>query len=78
MSESQASVSLESLLQTISALSPKEKLKLFEVLHEQLEQAEESFYEKDPDIKAQIHEARVAYRAKDYVTAEEYISGKRS
>jgi hypothetical protein len=70
------SVTFDSLLQSILKLPPAEKLKIMEVLHEQLEQAEEELYESDPTIQAQIREARLAYQAKDYVTLDEYLAGK--
>jgi ElaB/YqjD/DUF883 family membrane-anchored ribosome-binding protein len=72
-------VPIDSLLESISALSPKEKLRIFEALHEELERAEEELYESDPSIQAQIREARAAYQVKDYVTLEDYTarSGKK-
>lgn len=69
-------MTFDSLLQSILKLPPAEKLKIMEVLHEQLEQAEEELYESDPTIQAQIREARLAYQAKDYVTLDEYLAGK--
>jgi ElaB/YqjD/DUF883 family membrane-anchored ribosome-binding protein len=67
-------VPLDSLLESISALSPKEKLQIFEALHKELEQAEEELYESDPAIQAQIREARAAYQARDYVTLDDYAA----
>ncbi|TSA16819.1 hypothetical protein D4R75_13055 [bacterium] len=72
-----ASVSFESLLQSIAKLSSSDKLKIMEALNEQLEQAEEDLYESDPSIQAQIREARVAYAAKNYVTLDDYLAGKK-
>lgn len=70
------SIPLESLLESISALSPREKLQIMQALHEQLEHAEEEYYESDPQIQAEIREARLAYQAKDYTTIDEYIARK--
>ena len=70
------SVSFESLLQSIERLSSSDKLKIMEALNEQLEQAEEDLIERDPSVKAQIRDARAAYAAKNYVTLDEYLSGK--
>lgn len=79
MSQSTVSLNIpfESLLESISALSPKEKLKVFEALYQQLEQAEEELYGGDPTIQAQIQEARAAYYTKNYVTLDEYAARKR-
>jgi hypothetical protein len=67
-------VPIESLLESISALPPKEKLHIFEALHEELERAEEEVYQSDPKIQAQIREARAAYQARDYVTLDDYAA----
>lgn len=70
-------IPFDSLLESIAALSRKEKLQIFEALHEQLERAEEELYESDPAIQAQIRDARLAYQANNYVTLEDYAARKR-
>jgi ElaB/YqjD/DUF883 family membrane-anchored ribosome-binding protein len=70
-------VSIDTILRSISALSPEEKVKIMEALHEQLEQAEEDLYERDPQMQAEMKEARVAYSTKNYVTLDDYMTRDR-
>jgi hypothetical protein len=57
--------------------SLKDKLRLWELLDEQIAQAEEEAWEQDPTVQAEIREARAAYQAGDYVTIDEYIARRR-
>jgi len=70
-------VSFESLMDSVSKLNLKEKLRLWELLERQIAQADEDLLEQDPQIKAEIEEARAAHQAQDYMTIDEYIAKKR-
>lgn len=50
------------------------KRRLWELLDEQIAQAEERVWEQDPTIQAEIREARAAYQTGDYVTIDEYAA----
>ena len=65
-------IPFETLVETISRLSLKDKARLSEILYEQIEQEEEDILEQDPEIRVQIDEALAAYEAGDYITLEEY------
>jgi hypothetical protein len=66
-------IPFESLVDSVTALSLKDKLRLWELLDEQIAQAEEEAWEQDPTVQAEIREARAVYQAGDYVTIDEYI-----
>ena len=70
-------VPFDTILRSVSALSSEEKLKIMEALHVQLEQAEEDLYEQDPQIQAEIREARVAYDTKNYIMLNDYLARDR-
>lgn len=67
-------IPFESLVTSIGGLSLKDKLRLWELLNEQLAQMEEEMYDQDPVICSEIREARAAYQAGDYETIDEYIA----
>ncbi len=71
-------IPFDSLVESITNLSPKEKLQLWRLLNEQIAQMEEELLEQDPLIQAQIQEAREAYHAGDYLTIEEYLARHRT
>ena len=71
-------IPFEALVDSIAQLNLRDKLKLWELLNEQLAQAEEEVWEQDPKIRAEIREARSAYEAGDYVTIDEYIAQRRT
>jgi len=68
------SVPFESLLESVTNLSPQDKLRLWRILNEQIAQWEEEILEEDPLVRAEIQEAREAYLRGDYITLEEYIA----
>jgi hypothetical protein len=68
------SVPFESLLESVTNLSPRDKLRLWRVLNEQIAQWEEEILQEDPLVRAEIQEAREAYLRGDYLTLEEYIA----
>jgi hypothetical protein len=53
------------------------EIRLWELLEEQIAQAEEEAWEQDPTVQAEIREARAAYRSGDYVIIDEYIAQRR-
>ena len=70
-------VSFEALVKAISALSLKDKNRLYEILYEQIEQEEEHLMEQDPEVRAEMEQARAELEAGKYVTFDEY-DAKRS
>jgi hypothetical protein len=69
-------IPFESLVDAISSLGLEEKRRLWQLLDEEITQAEEDLLEEDPTIKAEIQEARSAYKTGDYQTIEEYIANR--
>lgn len=67
-------IPFDSLVESITNLSPREKVRLWRLLNEQIAQMEEEWMEQDPVIRAQIQEAREAYALGDYITLEEYLA----
>jgi len=67
-------IPFDALVQSITELDIDKKRRLWELLEEELAQAEEEHWEQDPVVRAEIREARAAYEAGDYVTLEEYIA----
>ncbi|MBU0491198.1 MAG: hypothetical protein KKA73_16080 [Chloroflexi bacterium] len=68
------SIPFESLVDSIIRLSLQDKLRVWELLDEQVAQAEEDLWEHDPAVLTEIREARAAYQAGEYVTLGEYIA----
>jgi hypothetical protein len=71
------SIPFESLIECIEKLNTQEKIRLWEILDEQISQIEDDLLEQDPIIKAEIQEARNAYQMGDYITIDEYVSKRR-
>ncbi len=67
-------IPFESLVDSVTELSLRDKLRLWELLDEQIAQAEEEVWEQDPTVQAEIREARAAYQAGDYETIDEYVA----
>ena len=68
------SIPFKSLIDSVAELSLEDKRRLWELLEEQIAQAEEETWERDPTVQAEIQEARAAYQAGEYVTIDEYIT----
>ncbi len=66
-------VPFDSLAESISRLDLREKLKILRMLDEQIAQAEEELYEQDPQISAEIRDARAAYKAGDFKRIDDYL-----
>ena len=67
-------ISFESLVNAIASLSLEEQRKLWQILDEQIAEAEDKLLEEDPNAQAEIEEARTAYQVGDYLTLDEYIA----
>lgn len=66
-------VPFESIVNAMASLSLEEKRKLVEILEDSIFEAEEDF-ENDPEILAEVEEAREAYRQGEHKTIQEYIA----
>jgi len=71
------SIPFESLVESIKELSLDEKYRLWELLEEQIAQAEEEMLERDPSVQAEIRAARAEYQSGDYETIDEYIARRK-
>lgn len=71
-------IPFDSLIESIEQLSLEEKRRLWELLDEQIAQAEEELWERDARIQAEIDEARAAYATGDYVTVDEYLAQRQN
>lgn len=67
-------VSLESLIEAIATLDLGVKRKLMEIIEAQIFESEEESMENDPEVLAEVEEARKAYQIGDYQTIQEYIT----
>lgn len=67
-------ISFESLVNAIASLGLEEQRKLWQILNEQIAEAEDKLLEEDPNAQAEIEEARTAYQLGDYLTLDEYIA----
>lgn len=67
-------IPFEALVNSVTELSFEDKRRLWELLEEQIAQAEEELWEQDPTIQAEIQESRAAYQSGDYLTIDEYIA----
>jgi hypothetical protein len=72
----QLQIPFESLVNAIASLDLAEKRQLLEMLEDQLFEAEEESIEQDPNVLAEIEEARNAVKAGDYQTLQEYITAR--
>jgi len=66
-------VSFESLVEAVTSLSLEDKRKLADILEDAIFEAEEDF-ENDPEVLAEVEEARKDYREGNYQTIQEYIT----
>ena len=62
-------ISFESLADCIKKLDIDDKIRLWELLEEQLE--------RDLTVQSEISEARTAYEKGDYITIDEYIKKRK-
>lgn len=67
-------ISFELLVNAIASLGLEEKRKLWQILDEQIAEAEDNLLEEDPNAQAEIEEARTAYQVGDYLTLDEYMA----
>ena len=71
------SVPFESLVNSITNLALKDKLRLWRLIEEQIALAEEDALDQDPVVLSEIREAHAAYRAGDYMTIDDYVAQPR-
>ena len=69
-------VSLESLIEAIATLDLGVKRKLMEIIEDQIFESEEESMENDPEVLAEVEEARKAYQIGVYQTIQEYITNQ--
>lgn len=69
-------VSFESLIEAITSLSLEQKRELVDILEEQMIETEEDLAEQNPQVVAEIAEARKAYKEGDYKTIQEYLANR--
>lgn len=69
-------VSLESLIEAIATLDLGVKRKLMEIIEDQIFESEEESMENDPEVLAEVEEARKAYQIGNYQTIQEYITNQ--
>ncbi len=72
----QIQIPFESLIEAITSLDIEKKRQLLEVLEDLVFEAEEDLIEKDPQVLAEIEEARKAYQKGDYQSIQEYIANQ--
>lgn len=70
------SIPLNLLTEVFANLTLREKYQLLEILETQIAEAEEEAWEKDPTVRREIHEARVAYQTGQYMTIDEYVKNQ--
>ncbi|OKH37037.1 hypothetical protein NIES2119_14545 [[Phormidium ambiguum] IAM M-71] len=68
-------VPFESLVEAITSLDLEKKRQLLEILEDSMFESEESL-EQEPQVLAEIEEARKAYSKGDYQTIQEYIASQ--
>ncbi|MDY6804881.1 MAG: hypothetical protein SXA11_13890 [Cyanobacteriota bacterium] len=66
-------IPFESLVEAIASLELEKKLQLWQLLEAEIADAED-LLENDPVVRAEVEDARRAYRQGDYQTIDEYIA----
>ncbi len=66
-------ISLDTLIQAMSALDLKAKRQLLEVIEQQVFEAEEADYQEDDATTAEIEAVRLEYRQGEFTTIDEFI-----
>jgi hypothetical protein len=73
----QITISFDALIEAISTLSLTDKQRLLDALEEQVAQAEEAAWERDPAVRAEMQASRDEIMAGDYVTLDDYLDDER-
>ncbi|BAU10895.1 hypothetical protein LEP3755_13870 [Leptolyngbya sp. NIES-3755] len=68
-------IPFESLVKAVASLSLEDKRKLADILEDAIFGAEEDL-ENDPEVLAEVEEARKNYQEGNYRTIQEYIASK--
>ena len=63
-------IPFDALIEAVTGLTAQEKLRLMDVLDEQLAELEDE----DPAVRAAMAEALAEYEAGDYVTLDDYLA----
>jgi hypothetical protein len=72
----QIKIPFESLIEAIKCLDLEKQRQLLEILEDLVFEVEEDLIEQNPQIIAEVEEARQAYQKGDYQTIQEYITGQ--
>jgi gamma-glutamyl phosphate reductase len=72
----QLGITFESLVEAIASLDLEKKHQLLEILEDLLFEAEEDLLEQNPQVVAEIEEARQAYQMGDYQTIQQYLASQ--
>ena len=70
-------MSIEILIEAVSALDIDQKHKLADILDRQILEHEDEHYEESKETIAEIATAKAEYAAGDYVTYDEYVSSRK-
>ncbi len=73
----QITISFDALIVSIRTLNLAEKQRLLDILEEQVAQAEETAWEQDPAVRAEMQASRGEIAAGAYVTLDEYLDDER-
>jgi len=69
-------ISLDALIQAVSALNIDAKRQLLEVIEQQVFEAEEAEYEEDSEPKAEIEAVQVEYSRGEFMTLDQFIESE--
>ena len=72
----QLKITFETLVEAIASLDLEKKHQLLEILEDLLFEAEEDLLEQNPQVVAEIEEARKAYQMGDYQTIQQYMASQ--
>jgi len=73
----QLNIPFDSLVNAITALDIEEKVKLLNLLETEISQLEEDHLEDNPTVLQEIEEARMAYRAGEYQTLDQFMAARK-
>ena len=73
----QISITFDALIEAVSKLNLADKQRLLDILEQQVAEAEESAWEQDPAVRAEMQASRDEIAAGDYVTLDDYLDEQR-
>lgn len=71
------SITFDALIEAVSKLNLADKQRLLDILEQQVAEAEESAWEQDPAVRAEMQASRDEIAAGDYVTLDDYLDEQR-